>query len=248
MGKIDDLRVAFRASHDPDAFIMEHSGLPGPRGNLELAAAVAEEGDETLFRRLLLWTADRAPVNTPEEFLMVCGVVGFGTLLAEGHLDVLPELRVFASDARWRTREAVAMALQRWGRVDMDALISEMRSWAYGNRLEQRAAAAALCEPVLLRDGDHCRAVLEILDRITRSLEGALDRRTEEFRVLRQALGYCWSVAVAADPDDGIRALGKWMSSRDLDVRWVMRENLKKKRLTRLDAAPVQEWVALTRQ
>jgi len=247
MGKVDDLRAAFCAAPDPEAFIREHSNLPGPRGNLELAGAVAEEGDEPLFRRLVKWTADRAPVNTPDEFLMVCGVVGFGSLLAEGRTDLLPELRSFGSDPRWRTREAVAMALQRWGRVDMDGLLSEMRSWADGNRLEQRAAVAALCEPALLRDEDHCRAVLEILDEITGSIEGAADRRDDAFRVLRQALGYCWSVAVAADPDDGISALGMWMPCADPDVRWVMRENLKKKRLIRIEGAPIEHWTTLAR-
>jgi hypothetical protein len=245
--KVDDLRAAFRSTRDPVAFIADHSNLPGPRGNLELAAAVAEEGDEVLFRSLVEWTADRAPVNTPQEFLMVCGVVGFGALLARGQLEFLPELRVFASDPRWRTREAVAMALQRWGVVDMDGLVSEMRSWTAGGRLEQRAAVAALCEPALLRSPDHCGAVLRILDQVTRSIEDAADRRTEEFRVLRKALGYCWSVAVAADPNDGIPALGAWMTNDDPDVLWVMRENLKKKRLLRLDA-PIEEWTALSRR
>jgi hypothetical protein len=247
MSKVDDLRLAFRSSGDPKAFITEHSGLPGPRGNLELAAAVAEEGDEALFQRLVRWTVDRAPVNTPEEFLMVCGVVGFGALVAQGHLDLVPRLRAFASDPRWRTREAVAMGLQRWGKADMAGLVAEMWAWANGNRLEQRAAAAALCEPVLLRDEDHCRAVLEILDHITRSITGAPDRRDDEFRVLRQALGYCWSVAAAASPEVGIPVLGTWMGSTDADVRWVMRENLKKKRLLRIDIAPIEEWMAQTR-
>jgi hypothetical protein len=245
--KVDDLRAAFRSTGDPVAFIADHSNLPGPRGNLELASAVAEEGDEQLFRRLVEWTADRAPADTPEEFLMVCGVVGFGSLLAKGQRDLLPELRVFASDARWRTREAVAMALQRWGRVDMDGLTSEMRSWADGNRLEQRAAVAALCEPVLLRSPGHCGAVLEILDQVTRSIDDATDRRTEEFRVLRKALGYGWSVAVAAAPGMGVPALGVWMSNDDPDVRWVMRENLKKKRLLRIENAPIAKWAASTR-
>jgi hypothetical protein len=247
MTKVDELRAGFRVASDPEEFIKDNSALPGPRGNLELAAAVAEEGDEPLFRRLVSWRVDRAPVNTPEEFLMVCGVVGFGTLLAHGRTDLLPELRSFASDPRWRTREAVAMALQRWGRSDMDGLIAEMRNWALGNRLEQRAVAAALCEPVLLHDEQHCRAVLELLDGLTRSIVDAEDRRDERFRVLRQALGYCWSVAVAALPSIGIPMLDRWMRVDDPDVRWVMRENLKKRRLAAIARAPIDDWMASTR-
>ena len=203
---------------------------------------MAEEGDERLFRRLLRWGPDRAPTNTPEEFLSFCGTVGLGSLLARGRTVVLPELRRLAADPRWRTREAVAIALQRWGRADIDGLLGEMRRWALGSRFEQRAAVAALCEPELLGDPRRTRQVLVLLDRITRSMAGAPDRKDESFRVLRKALGYGWSVAVAALPEDGVRHLDRWMSSRDPDVRWIMRENLKKKRLAPVAGSRLDRW------
>jgi hypothetical protein len=59
--------------------------------------------------------------------------------------------------------------------------------------------------------------------------------------VLRQGLAYCWSVAVAAAPDEGRRLMERWMREDDRDVRWVMRQNLSKKRLA---AAAGPEWVA----
>ena len=77
---------------------------------------------------------------------------------------LLAELRRHATDPRWRAREAVAMALQRLGDADMDALLDEMERWAGGRPLEQRAAAAALCEPRLLRDPAHAARVLAVLD------------------------------------------------------------------------------------
>ena len=49
--------------------------------------------------------------------------------------------------------------------------------------------------------------------------------------VLRQALGYCWSVAAAACPPQGKRRIERWAASPDKDVRWVVRENLTKNRL-----------------
>ena len=61
------------------------------------------------------------------------------------------------------------MALQRWGDADMAALLAEMADWAAGNPWEQRAAAAALCEPRLLKQPEHAAAVLRILDEITAS-------------------------------------------------------------------------------
>jgi hypothetical protein len=118
MSKVDEYRLILRELDDWDAFLQE-SGLPGPRGNLELARAVAEEGDEALFARYLALDAGQAPVNSPYEFLAFCGVLGQGKVLAQGERGVLETLRRCASDPRWRTREAVAMALQWWGRVDM---------------------------------------------------------------------------------------------------------------------------------
>lgn len=244
MTKIDDYRAQLRTLDDWDPFLLAHSGLPGPRGNLELARAVAEEGDAPRFRRWLTYTADLAPTNTPEEFLAFCGVLGQGTLLAKGDRSVLPILRTAANDPRWRTREAAATALQRWGMVDMAALLAEMERWASGSLLERRAAAAALCEPALLKVPAQIEQVLRLLDQVTASLLTEPDRRSDPFRALRQCLGYAWSVAVVALPAAGKPALARWIGSADPDVRWIMAENLKKQRLVRMDAA----WVAAAQQ
>jgi hypothetical protein len=47
---------------------------------------------------------------------------------------------------------------------------------------------------------------------------------------------------VAALPGDGQKLMEKWFSSDDSDVLWVMKENLKKKRLVRMDEEWVQQW------
>ena len=60
--------------------------------------------------------------------------------------------------------------------------------------------------------------------------------KDESFKVLRQGMGYCWSVAVAALPDDGKPMIEKWLNSEDKDIRWMMKENLKKNRLLKIDA------------
>jgi hypothetical protein len=102
---------------------MGESGLPGPRANLELIQAVADIGDETLFLRYLQWTPDRVDTNSPPVFLAVCGTVGLGRLLVEGKLQYFEVLKNLASDPRWRVREGVAMALQRFGVHAMDRLL-----------------------------------------------------------------------------------------------------------------------------
>jgi len=242
MTKADEYRNKLSTLENWDAFLLKESGLPGPRGNLELAQVVADEGTPGLFERYLAYDADQAPTNSPYEFLAFCGVVGLGRLLAEGQTEWLATLRLCASDRRWRMREGVAMALQRLGDVDMDALIQAMRTWSTGTPLEQRAAAAALCEPRLLGQAKHTRAVLRSLDKITASLRGVENRKSENLMALRKGLGYCWSVAVAALPDEGKRLMEKWLVDTDKDVRWIMRENLKKNRLARVDAGWVKKW------
>jgi hypothetical protein len=136
------------------------------------------------------------------------------------------------------------MALQRWGEVDMDALLQEMEGWSEGNLLEQRAAVAALCEPNQLREAGQIERVLMLLDAVTASLEHVENRQSDEFKVLRKGLGYCWSVAVSAHPEAGKSVLERWFASDDKDVLWVMKENLKKKRMARMDA----EWVAASKR
>ena len=242
VSKAVEYRAKLRALDEWDAYLLKESGLPGPRGNLELAQVVADEGDLQLFRRYTAYDADKAPVNSPYEFLAFCGVVGLGRLLAEGDTDLLKTLRTHASDPRWRTREAVAMALQRLGDADMPRLIAAMREWSTGTPLEQRAAAASLCEPRLLRRPEHARAVLEILDTITSSVERAENRHDDAFLALRKGLGYCWSVAVVALPGEGTVLMEQWLVKPDKDIRWIMRENLGKARLARMDVEWVDRW------
>ena len=121
----------------------------------------------------------------------------------------------------------------------MDWLLNKMEDWSKGNWLEMRAAAAGLAEPALLQEEEHILRTLKILDQITSAVEAAQDRG-EEFKILRQGLGYCWSVVVAALPAQGKQAMERRLSSPDKDVRWILKENLKKKRLAKMG----QDWVS----
>ena len=262
MSSIETYRAALTAlpAADWETYLLTNANLPGPRGNLELASAAADVGDEAQFRRWAGLGPDVAPENTPGCFLAFCGVVGLGAIMARGSgrgagtspglpfhdaggaTPPLRTLRTLASDPRWRVREAVAMALQRWGDADMAGLLAAMTDWAAGNPWEQRAAAAALCEPRLLTQREHAAAVLEILDGITASISQLTDRRSDAFKTLRQGLGYCWSVAAAALPDEGKPLMERWLASSDPDVRWIMLENLRKNRLVRMDAPWVARW------
>jgi hypothetical protein len=235
MTKVEEYRRTLQSLQDWVPFLMRNSGLPGPRGNLELAYAVAEEGDEKHFNHFQTYHAEE---NTPEVFVVFCGIVGLGKLAAH-QPDLFNRLREYASDPRWRIREAVATGLQLAGDQDMDRLLLEMKRWAEGNWYEKRAAAAALAEPRLLKNPKHAKQVLQVLDKLTKSMEANENSRDDAFQVLRKAMGYCWSVAVVALPDFGKPLMEKWLNSPDKDIRWVMKENLKKNRLVKID----QDWV-----
>jgi hypothetical protein len=230
-----------------ESWLLAHSGLPGPRGNLEVVAAAADLATAAQMRAWLTPSDSGARYGSATEFLPVCGAAGLGRLLVEAEGDppaqarLLEELQALAQDPRWRVREGVAMALQRWGAAAMPKLLDAMAGWATSaHRLVQRAVVAALCEPRNLRDAIDAQRVVVLLDGIMATLVGAVDRRDDDFRVLRQALGYGWSVAVVACPRPGRAAMDAWLGDAEADVRWVMRENLGKKRLLKLDAA----WVA----
>jgi hypothetical protein len=242
MNKSDSYREKLRTIQDWEPYLLQESGLPGPRGNLELAQVVADDGKRELFERFLSYTPEVAPVNDPHEFLAFCGVVGLGRLLAEGDAIVLGQIRPYASDPRWRMREGVAMALQRLGKRDMPALLEAMETWSEGNWLEKRAAAAALAEPILLYSEKDALLALQILDRITASTEHLSETKNEGFKILQKGLGYCWSVVAAAVPEEGKRLMEKWLTCPDPAIRRIMQENLKKKRLVRIDAAWVEKW------
>ncbi len=224
-GKVDSYRAELRRLRDWEPFLKANSGLPGPRANLELVQAA---GDEAAARQLWRWTESK------DEFLALCGAAGLGRYALEDP-KVLPRLKALATDPRWRVREGVAIALQRLGKLDMRRLIKEMGAWARSDSAYvQRAAAAGLCEPPLLKDEHQVGQVLVILDRITRSLAATKDRKSDQLKVLRQALGYCWSVAAAAAPEHGRPFIVRWLESDDPDVRWIMRTNLAKARMARV--------------
>ena len=253
MGRREEYREELSSASDVIAFLRAHSGLPGPRGKMELLEAAADFGDDRTFHD---WIIAGSGSDPTDEFVAMCGVVGLGQLIGDGREEFVGELHSYASDPRWRVREAVAMAFQRVGDRSTDALFRLVRPWAGDRPYVQRAAIAAVSEPRLLKMHQAASQAVELVDAVTATVAATVaaagasdaggavaDRRSDEFRTLRQALGYCWSVVVAADPADGRPAMERWARSGDPDIRWILKENLKKARLARIDS----EWVARLR-
>lgn len=235
MGRREEYRdeLAGLAPQDVRAFLVTRSGLPGPRANLELVHACADVLGADLARAL---TRDH------DEYVHMCGVVTLGRVLGEAVDDseraaVEAALAEHARDERWRIREAVATALQRSGDVDPARLRDVVTRWLTSrDPLVLRAAVAGVCEPRLLADRATAELALTAVGSATDALAALQpgERRRTDVRTLRQALGYCWSVAVAADPERGVPLFDLLRTVGDPDVTWVVRENLGKARLRRL--------------
>ena len=216
MGRRDEYRAELRAlTTDWAPYLTQRSGLPGPRANLELAQAVAEEAKPDQLEAL---------IKTDDEYLVMCGIVGLGRLLLEDP-GLAERLKQYATDERWRVREAVAMALQRLGDSDLQRLLDLATDWANdANPLVQRAAVAGVCEPRLLKTTEAAATAIAVCQQATKAASD---------RTLRKALGYGWSVAVAADPANGLPHFKALEHNNDPDIEWIVRENSKKARLAK---------------
>ncbi len=221
-------------------YLKQHSNLPGPRGNLELAQAAATLGRIDFFESCLAWDAEKAPENTPESYLYFCGTLGLGKWICEGHREAFTRLQTISNDPRWRTREAVAMALQTIGRQHPAYLTEALQPWVNGSAYEQRAVVAGLCEPDLVKNPIIQKSIFPVLNTITQTLKSNLDPKSDAYKALKKGLGYGWSVAVAYAPENGKPAFEKLAQDPHPQVRWVVKENLKKNRLKRLDEAWVR--------
>lgn len=257
----DRLRATIaRAVSDRDdgelvAYLASNSNLPGPRGNIELAYAFAEVAAElsaerpseiwALAYQLSLLPPSEAPVNDPREIVPFCGAVAIGTMGSsreEMFGTALARLREMSSDPRWRAREGVAMGLQILIGKRGTACLDELLAWISDDDwLAMRAAAAGVAEPSLLRDESIARAALDIHRKIIERFVASTDRKNDGFRTLRQALGYSLSVVVSALPGEGFEHMRHLARSKDMDVQWILRENLKKKRLTKDHPCEVAE-------
>lgn len=229
-------------------YLRDQSRLPSARANVELAQD---------FSHLLAFKAPSCPYetrnllnylvreekqvvsNTPGEFVLMCGVLAFGFCAAAipaWRSDIFPLLTHYACSLNWRVREATALALQNLLTADpgeiLPALVELLER---GDCLQQRACLAAISEPALLNSSEFVASALAMQRTAIERLHAlpAVQRKRTDVRVLRQALGYTLSVVTAACPDEGFALMCEIATWNDLDINWILRENLKKRRLAK---------------
>jgi len=223
--------------------LLKNPNLPGPRGNLELMYSFAHSANAMEIAECMSYLRDDLR-NSPEEFVVMCGLVGYAVLNRQNLPGCLAFLRRFASHGSWRIREAVAMGIQETGAGNMDLLILHLKSWLDGNELEKRAVVAGLCEPRLLIDKDNVIEVLQILWDITLGFSASPGKISDAAKTLRQALGYGWSVAIVHHPIAGKKIFEQLAGMDNPHIRHIVKENLKKNRLLKMDKAWVEARIA----
>ena len=239
-------------------YLASNSNLPGPRGNLELADAFADAIEAysrtdseklwDLCLELTRYSAEEAPTDSPAEFFVFCGARGmgvFGTSSAHSS-EAQSALMALAGDSRWRTREGVAMAIQNMIRNDPRKTLEMLGKWIGSDDwLVMRAVAAGVAEPPLLKDREMAKSALELHKVIFEKILTAKDREAS-FKTLRQGLGYSLSVIVHAAPVDGFGFMRQLAETCDGDILWIVKENLKKSRLTKNFPGEVESLRKLT--
>lgn len=241
---------AITGHHRPlEFYLREHSRLPGPRANLELAndfayllaSASAKHPDNVLSLIYAFSKNNRMLIadDTASEFVILCGVVAAGACAAvrsEWCEQVVDMLSYYACSSSWRVREAVATAFQHLLSADAQTIMPYLSQLAISNSfLQQRAAIAAIAEPRLLYVPELTEGALQLQRTVLEHVSHvpATERKCEDFRILRRTLGYTLSVVAAALPTKGFAFMRECALWNDIDVNWILRENLKKKRLAK---------------
>lgn len=211
-----------------EAFLIQNSGLPGPRANIDLAKAFARTGTLLDFKKFIFLNPTEAPENTPPCFLVMCGIMGVGNYLSQYEDEgLLNRLQQLANDPRRRVRKAVTIALQLIGKKKGNDLLSMVKPWINGSYYEQQCLVTALAEPDFLRSKETAGDVLHILDLVTVHLVDP-ENESDGFRQLKRSLGYCWSIVVAVSPRKGRKLMERWIKEDRLHINDVMNENLKR--------------------
>lgn len=162
--------------------LMNNSKLPGKRANLELMWHFVETaGDEEIDLCLSYENSDLD--NTPEEFILMCGVVGVCVKYNEKPHYALERVEKYANSSSWRVREATAMGIQELLMTNPKEVVSILDDWALKNERYKRC--------------------------------------------------------IVADFEKGKIVFERFVECENKNIRWIIKNNLKKNRLVKSD----KEWV-----
>jgi hypothetical protein len=243
-----------------ETYLKNNSNLPGRRANLELGQVFAEMCREEMGGHLEeIWqlveqccalSIEMAPVNSADEFVPFCGTVALGycgSVTEKYKEDALAKLKIMAGDDRWRIREAVSKGLNAMLRHYRPLTMEALASWiGDDNWLQMRGVAAGVASPSLLaEDPGFAKKALVFHETICQKVHDHFKSKSDEFMALRKGLGFTLSVVVCGVPEKGFVFMKKLLDQKDPHLTWIVKENLKKKRLMEISPAATEELKAL---
>lgn len=215
------------------------SGLPGPRMNIAVAVAFANEcaargkAADKVVDKLASLDAELAPGASELEFLPVCGVIAVGVRAAKSQdrkarAKAIAFLHDMTEDLRFRVREAAAAALARIGGSDPDGTVREVGSWMDGY-FQAAGVLRALAEPGWLdaiQDGE------SVIERLDEAFVLARDAprsavRWPGWKALHEELGRAPAVVAARFGVPVFDKLVEWSAVEMPELREAIEKNLK---------------------
>jgi len=224
--------------------LIQNSKLPGKRANLELLYTFANSATDQEVELCYKYKYSDLN-NTPEEFIVMCGVLGYCVLNKSNPQNALDRIEEYAISSSWRVREAVAMGIQELALNDSKVLIETLDQWSMGNEKVKRAIIAGLCEPKVLKNKYILENTFRYLRQFTDELSLCSVKLTEEQKILRKALGYAWSVAIVENESIGTSLFETLINNDNKNIRWIVKNNLKKKRLEKMNADWVKNMIGI---
>jgi hypothetical protein len=230
-------------------YLRENGRLPGARVNLELAndvayllaAVVSQRRDAVKALISYFFASERkgSASNASAEFVTLCGIIASGAcaaIEADWRADTFALLYDYADSSRLRMRAGVATAYQHLLNADPEETGRQLISLAReGSYFQQCVAIVTMDEPPLLYMPRVLATALQlpriVLEHVLSAPQEA--RKRKDFYALRQALGYMLSVITVVAPEQGFALMRECATWNDPDITWILRENLKKKRLAR---------------
>jgi hypothetical protein len=215
------------------ALLCRHSGLPGPRPNLKLAAAVGRHiaahgprGD-ALIRALAAARPGPYPEGT-SEFLPICAAQALAARYAEEPTgEPLVLLRAVAEDTRHLVREGAIAGLLAMAAARPVDLVPLLASWMDGY-LASAVALAALGSRAWLDRLPRPDELLARLDQAFELLEGASrsDQRSQGYRTLLRAISDASAHFVARFPNATAERLAARAATAAPDLREALQRTI----------------------
>ncbi|MEO8636167.1 MAG: DNA alkylation repair protein [Gemmatimonadales bacterium] len=154
---------------------------------------------------------------------MITKIANIKALIARGRLEpeaVFPTLRTMAGSAQWQTREVAATALVQIGKHHPAALLRVARRWAKASDLNVRRAASEGLRGVVKQDPRAVRPILETL-------------RTDPELYVKKSVANVLRNASDKHPEFVLGVCRQWARSRNPHTRWIVKDGLRKLRVSR---------------